>query len=208
MRYDPADRILSLSFIRDPREHADMMLEAGRRMTTATNPFSAWAGVGVMVGFGAIVGISMEVYRRQVLPLVVDPAQTAPLSTALLQFLPLIVLTGLLYVVLFIRIVRQRQKALISRLAPGLVVDVDIFTKGIISSSGQFTVMIDWPAIRDIFVEDDRIEIESEGILIYAPVRAFPNRAAFNAAAREIRDLWREAVRLERDRQMVAAGLD
>ena len=34
MRYDPATRILSLSFTRRPGEHVDVMLETGRRMVT------------------------------------------------------------------------------------------------------------------------------------------------------------------------------
>lgn len=208
MRYDPADRVLSLSFTRDPREHADIMLDAGRRMMASTNPFSAWARLGMMVGFGAVVGIGMEVYRRQMLPVVAGAAETVPLSTALLQFLPLIVMTVLLFLFLFIRSVRQRRKALISRLEPALVVDVDIFTKGIVSSSDQFTVTIDWPAVRDVVLGHDRIEVECEGFLIYAPLRAFPSRAAFNDAARQTRELWREATRHDRDRRMIAAGLE
>lgn len=208
MRYDPATRLLSLSFTRDPGEHADVMLELGRRMTTSADPLSPWTGLGIALGFGAVVGIAMEVHRRFVLPLVLGPSENAPLGTVAVQVLPLVLLVAAGYVFLHLRVTRRRRKALISRLRPDLVVDVDIFSDGIVSSSEQFAVEIDWPAVTNIVLDGSRIEIECESFAIYLPERAFSNRTAFTEAARELRSLWREAVKRDRDSRMLAAGLD
>lgn len=208
MRYDPADRILSLSFTRDPAEHADVMIEAGRRMMTRTDPTSAWTGFGVAIGFGAVVGVVMEVHRRFLLPLLLGPSEIAPFGSVFLQLLPLVLLIVALYAILHIRVARRRRKTLISRLEPNLVIDMDIFSQGITASSGQFAVEIDWPVVRDVLLDGNRIEIECESFSLYLPRRAFTNQAAFNATARELRQLWREALKHEHDVRMVAAGLD
>jgi hypothetical protein len=160
------------------------------------------------LGFGVIVGIVMEVHRRYVLPLILGPSEVAPLGTVALQLLPLVLLIVALYAMLHRRATRRRRHALLSRLQPGLYIDVDIFSAGLISSSGGFAIEIDWPVVRDIFVEAGRIELECESFSVYIPERAFSNRAAFNEAAREIRNLWREAVKHDRDSKMVAAGLE
>jgi hypothetical protein len=208
MRYDPATRVLSLSFTRDPEEHADVMLDTGRRMMTSTDPASAWTAFGMAIGFGAIVGIVMELHRRFILPLVLGPSAIAPLGTVTAQLLPLILLVVALYVVLYRRVAKRQRKALLSRIEPNLAVDVDIFTQGIISTSGDFTVEIDWSAVTNIILDQSRIEIECESFAIYLPERAFPDRAAFMEAAKALRKLWREAAKRDRDSRMVAAGLD
>ena len=208
MRYDPASRVMSLSFIRDTAEHTEVMIETGRRMMTGTEPIAAWTALGIALGFGVIVGIVMEIHRLYVLPIILGPSEIAPLSTVMLQLLPLVILIAALYGLLSLRAARRRRNALLSRLQAGLYIDVEIFPAGLISSSGGLTIEIEWPIVRDIFVEARRIELECESFSVYIPERAFPNRAAFNEAAKEIRNLWREAVKHDRDSKMVAAGLE
>lgn len=208
MAYDPATRVLSLSFARDPSEQADVMLEAGRRMTTSTEPMAAWTGFGIAIGFGVLVGIVMELYRRFILPLVLGPSEVAPLGSVAVQLLPLILLLIALYSVLFVRTKTRRRQAIISKLEPGRVVDVDIFAKGVSMSSGKATIEVDWSGVHDIVADSSRIELECEGFVVYIPARAFDGNAAYAAALKDIRHLWRDAVKLERDRRMVEAGLD
>ena len=208
MRYDPATRVLSLSFIRDPKEHIDVMLETGRRMATSTDPVSAWAGFGVAIGFGAVVGIVMEVHRRFVLPLLLGPSEIAPLGTVAAQILPLVLLVIALYVVVYQRMVKRQRKAMLSRLEPNVMVDIDIFMQGMVSTSGDFAVEIDWSAVTDVILDGSRIEIECESFVVYVPERAFADRAAFIEAAKALRKLWREAVKRQHDSRMLAAGLD
>jgi hypothetical protein len=208
MRYDPATRVLSLSFTRDPVEHADVMLEAGRRMTTSTDPVSAWTGLGVAVGFGAIVGIVMEIHRRVILPMLLGPSEIAPLGTVTLQLLPVILLILALYVAIYRRAVRRRRNALISRIQPNTIVDVDIFADGMHFASGQLAFDIDWPAVTSIVLDANRIEIECDSFATYLPDHAFANKAAFAETGKVLRRLWRDAAKHDHDRRMVAAGLD
>lgn len=207
MRYDPADRILSLSFTRDPEEHTEVMLEAGRRMMTHADTIGPVTAVLVAIGFGAVVGIVMEFHRRIVLPSLLGRAEIAPFSTVALQLLPLILLFVALYATLHIRATRRRRRAMISRLQPDHFVDVDIFAAGVRTSAAQASVEVDWPGVRDIIADDGRIELECESFVIYVPARAFENYAAYAEAAKLMRRLWHDAVKLDRDRKMAAAGL-
>lgn len=69
-------------------------------------------------------------------------------------------------------------------------------------------IEVDWLAVRAVFADGSRIEIECESIALYLPERAFTDRKAFAEAAKTIRNLWREALKREHDGKMVAAGLD
>ncbi|MCB1445730.1 MAG: hypothetical protein KDJ87_08000 [Rhizobiaceae bacterium] len=208
MGYEAADRILSVSFARDAEEHADVMLTAGRRMLAGPARISAWAAFAAAVGFGVAVGILMEIHRRLVLPLVLGPAEPAPLGTVVLQLLPLILMIAALYILLYRRAVRRRRAALVARLTPGVVIDVDIFPKGVAMASDRVAIEVDWPAVRDVFAGANRIEMECEAFSLYIPERAFPDHAAFTRAGREVRNLWRAALKQERDSRMSEAGLD
>jgi hypothetical protein len=208
MAYDPATRILSLSFARDPSEQADVMLEAGRRMMTSTEPLSAWTGFGIAIGFGAVVGIVMEIHRRFLLPLVLGPSEIAPLGTVVMQLLPLVLLLAVLYATLHVRTRRSRREAIIARLQPDQVVDVDVFLKGVSMSGGHTTIDVDWPAVKQIIVDDARVELECESFVVYIPARAFDGNISYAEAVKEIRKLWRDAARQDRDRKMIEAGLD
>lgn len=208
MRYDPADRVLSLSFAREPEEHADVILEAGRRMLAGPGSGSPWRMFFVAIGFGVVVGIAMEIHRRFVLPALLGTSDIAPLSVVAVQLLPVVILVLGLYALLHARTLRRRRSALVARLAPALYIDVDIFPTGISASSGQVAIEVDWPAARNVFVDAGRIEIECESFSLYIPERAFADHKVFTDAAIEIRKLWREDVKHDRDSRMLAAGLE
>lgn len=209
MSYDPATRVLSLSFTRDPQEHADVMMDAARRMVTETDPGIAWGRViGVAMGFGVVVGIVMEIHRRFILPLLLGPERIAPLGVVFIQLLPLVLVVIALYVWLSHRAGRRQRNAMVARLERNAVIDVDIFAKGMSSTNGHVSIDIDWLAVRDIVLDGTRIEIEAESFATYIPQRAFTNRAAFMEGAKEIRNLWREAVKRAHDQKMITAGFD
>lgn len=208
MRYDPGTRVLSLSFARDPEEHTDVMLEAGRRMMSQADTVRPGTAILVAIGFGVAVGIVMELHRRIVLPSVLGSSEVAPLGTVALQLLPLILLFAALYAVLHVRTTRRRRRAMISRLQPNHFVDVDIFSGGVSTSAAQARVEVDWSGVRDIIADGGRIELECESFVIYIPTRAFENYAAYAEALKAMRRLWHDAVKLDHDRRMVAAGLD
>jgi hypothetical protein len=208
MPYEPSTRVLSVSFVRDPAEQADVTVEAGRRWMTGADTLSTGAGVGIAVGFGAVAGLVMEIHRRFVLPLVLGSSDTVPLGTMAVQLLPLILLLGALFAWLHRRAQRRWRQAMTSRLTPGCIVDVDLYSQGVSMSGGQTIIEIDWEAVRDVIADKNRIEIECEGFVVYVPARAFDGVAAYAQAVKDIRQLWRDALRLERDRKMIEAGLD
>lgn len=205
MRYDPATRIMTLSFIRSPEEHADVMMEAGKRLLRKTDAVSPWTPFFVTIGVGAVVGITMEFYRRLVLPYILDQAEIVPLGAIAVQILPLILLAIAFYVVLLIRLTAGRRRMLIGKLESKLFIDTEVYENGISTSSGQFTVEIDWLAVKNVIAGEHRIEVESEGYVIYFPERAFKSRAEFNEAATTMKNLWREARKRERDAALIRA---
>jgi hypothetical protein len=210
MNYEAADRVLSISFLREPEEHANAILEADRRMTTAPDEGGRATGraLGAAVGFAAAVGIIMELHRRFILPLILEPSDIPPLGTAVLELLPFFLLVVALFATLYVRASRRRRHGLTSRLRPGVFVDVDIFSKGIAVSADQSRFEVDWSGVRDVVAVPNGMEIECEAAVIFIPARAFANRAAFSEAGKEIRNVWREALKRDHDGKMVAAGLD
>jgi hypothetical protein len=207
MRYDPASRIMTVSFPRDPEEHADVMLEAGKRFVASTNPGPAWMPFFILIGFGAIVGIVMELYRRLVLPGILHASEIVPLGVVLVQILPILLLAAGFYLILVVRLMASRRKTVISKLEPRLFIDADIYEEGISTSSSHISVQLDWIAVKSVAVNSNRIDVESEGYVIYFPERAFKNRAEFNEAAMTMRNLWREAKKAARDSKMAVAEL-
>jgi hypothetical protein len=203
MRYDVKNRIMSLSFKRQPEEHADVMFAAGRRMMRVPNASYGWRVIVGAIGFGAAVGVSMEVYRRFILSAVLGVDNVTPVSIIVLQLLPLLLL---LLALIYYRtrfVSRRRRQALIARMDADQFIDTDIFREGVRSTSGPVIITMDWTAIRAILIENVRIEFEGEAFTMYIPQRAFENRKAFDAAANEFRTLWQDA----RNKQMLPGSI-
>jgi len=195
MRYDAANRIMSLSFERDPQEQADVMLEAGHRFMAPPGARYGWPMFFGALAFGVAIGLIMEIYRRFVLAPLLGSADIAPLNIIVLQLLPFLLL---IFALLYGRaryITRKRRQALIDRVEPGLFVDTDIFRDGVRTSTGAVTVALEWTAIRNVLIHKTRIEFEGEAFTVYIPERAFSGRTAFEAAAERIRALWQDAIR-------------
>ena len=208
MRYDPSERILSFSFARDPEEHADAMMEAGRKLLTRAGPASVWRPFFVMIGAGIAIGVAMELYRGFVLPALLGTADVTPLPVVLLELLPVVLVAGMLVAAFAMRAGIRQQRAIAARLDPKVFVDIDILRQGLRISSGPLLMEMDWTGVRDIVAAGNRLDIETEAYVIYVPERAFASRAAFDEAAGQIRTLWREARRNAHDSRMIAAGLD
>jgi hypothetical protein len=210
MRHDPASRVLSLSFTRDPAEHADVMIAAGRRMFPVRRSSSlrwSWIRFSLAIAAGIVIGFIMEAYRRLVLPFL-GMQDTVPLGTAMLQVLPLALLAVALLIAFAWWGIRLRRSAFAARISPGVIVDVDIFTDGLTSSGGDLIIDLDWLAVREVYADANRIEIECESFVVYLPVRAFADGKAFTHGAAEIRKLWRDRLKRDRDRRLLGAGVD
>lgn len=199
MRTDAQSRIMSLSFQREPKEHADVMLEAGRRLMTPRGSSSGWPLLLGAVAFGAVIGLAMEGYRRFILSPLLGIGDVTPLNIIVLQLLPFFLLIfGLLFT--YVRHARKRRRqALIDRVTPGQFVDVDIYLDGFRAASGPVTLSAEWVSIRDVLVAKARIEFVGESTVAYIPERAFADRPAFEAAAKQLRQLWLDARRRQKD---------
>lgn len=208
MPYSPADRILSISFKRDLEEHADAMFDVGRRLATETKTVSPWIGFGMAIGLGALIGVTMELHRRFVLPAILGVEDAPPLGTAILQFLPVLLIAIGVYVFLHLRTIRSQRRAVLSQLRPDLTIDIEIFRQGVTASTGAFNMDVNWSFVSDVYVDGARIEIACESLSIYIPERAFPSRASFTEAFKQIRGVWQDATRRDRDRKMIEAGVD
>jgi hypothetical protein len=193
MRLDAQDRILSISFERDPKEHAEIMLAAGRRLMRPRRTLSVWVSLFGAVIVGASIGLSMEGYRLLVLGPVFGVDKVEPLNIVALQILPLIVIFVAFNYILGRRTVRQRREVLAERLGPSQFVDVDIFREGIRTSSGVLTLALEWKGVQDIVASKDRIDFYGDAFVCYIPARAFKGRAEFEAAIQRSRQLWAEA---------------
>jgi hypothetical protein len=193
MRTDAQNRIMSLSFQRDPKEHAEVMFSAGRRLMTPARGSSVWPFFAIAIAFGAIVGLAMEGYRRFVLSPLLGVEDVTPLNIIVLQLLPIFLLLVALLYGRALHVQQRRMRALTDRLQAGVFIDTDIYRDGVKSSSGPVTVLIEWTSIREILLQKTRIEFVNESFVVYIPERAFANRQAFQAAAKQFRQLWLEA---------------
>jgi len=193
MRTDAQSRIMSLSFKREPQEHAEIMLEAGRRFMTSPLALRPWPLLAGAIGLGAVFGLVMEGYRVFILTPLLGIGEVAPLSVICLQLAPiLLVAAGLLFG--WARHVRQRRRQLlIARVGADMFADVDIFRDGIRTSAGPLVVTLAWEGIRHITTGPSRIEFEADTFIAYLPERAFADHQAFQAAARQIHQLWLDA---------------
>jgi hypothetical protein len=193
MRTDAQSRIMSLSFKREPQEHAEIMLEAGRRFMTAPQTIEPWRIFAGAIALGAVFGLVMEGYRVFILTPLLGIKDVAPLSVICLQLAPiLLIAAGLLFG--WARHVRQRRRRLLlARFDHDMFADVDIFKDGIRTSAGPLMVALAWDGIRHITVAFGRIEFEADTFVAYVPERAFTDHQAFQAAARQIRQLWLDA---------------
>lgn len=207
MRYDAQNRIMSLSFERDPNEHADVMLETTKRFMTPPAPAHRRNILIGSLAFGAMVGLAMEIYRRFVLPPLLGVSEVTPLNIIILQLLPFLLLLAALIFGLSRSGNRRQRQTLIDRLGKKTFVDTDIYPEGIRSMAGTVYIQIDWTAIRTISVSDKRIEFEGETIVLYLPYRAFESRADYVLRAKELRTIWQNAkLKIESETGETLAG--
>jgi hypothetical protein len=196
MKFGPESRVMSLSFVRDPKEHAQVMLEAGRRFTTPVGPRYHWQTLLGAAGIGVLIALAMELYRSFFLIPVLEIANVPPLDVVLAQFLPFLLLIFLVYFGRARYLQGRHRKALEDRVSASAFVDVDIFEGGIASTVERMQVSMEWAGVRNVYVSDQRIEFECDVFVLYIPARAFADKPTFEKACQDIYTLWRQA-RLE-----------
>lgn len=193
VRYEAVNRIISVSFERAPKEHVDVVLSANRRFMATARPRYTWLILLGAIMSGIAVGFVMEVYRRYVLPLLLDADQVPTLSMVLFQFLPFVVLIGALILGRARSLERLRRKAFAAQLAKGQFIDTDIYQNGIETTSGDVTTWMPWHTVRDVVVANKRIEILGDAFVAYLPERAFPDKEVFHKTGIRLAELKRQS---------------
>ncbi|MBL0370492.1 hypothetical protein JJB09_00485 [Rhizobium sp. KVB221] len=192
-RYEAVNRRLSISFERDPAEHVEVMLSAGRWHMTAPRPRYTWLVLAGAIASGLAIGLLMELYRRFALPLVLDAQMIPTLSVVLFQFLPFVILIAALVLGRSRYLDRLRRQSFETQLETGQFIDTDVYDNGIETTSGDVTVWMPWGTVRDVVVSCGRIEVLGDAFIAYLPERAFPNKEAFHRASVLLADLRLEA---------------
>jgi hypothetical protein len=192
-RYETINRILSISFERQPDEHVDVVLSSNQRFTATSRPRYTWLVLAGAVVSGVAIGLLMEVYRRFVLSALFDEAFVPPFSIVLLQFLPFVLLIAGLIFGRASYLEHSRRKTFSKQLAKGQFIDTDIYENGIETTSGDVTVWMPWTTVRDVVVARKRIEILSDAFVTYLPLRAFPDKAVFHQTGVRMAELKRRS---------------
>jgi hypothetical protein len=186
---------LTLSFKRDPGEHVDVMMAAGKRFQSPANGDSAlhsyWLAI---IAVAALIGIAMELHRRFLLPYLFGDSVFPTFSKAMGYFSPLILLALFFRLVLTLYVARIRRVRMMRRMRSDDIVDVDVSRSGIKFTMDDSILFVEWKAFKTMSIIDNRIDIDTAGFTVYIPERAFADRAAFLEGCKTIRRLWRDGV--------------
>lgn len=191
LKYEAVNRVLSISFEREPQEHVDAVLSANRWFMATKRPRYTWLVLTGAILFGAAIGFLMEAYRRYLLPLVLGQENIPTLSVLLFQFLPFVILVGGLIVTRASYLERLHRRAYVSQLEKGQFIDTDVYENGIETTTGDITVWMPWNTVKEVVVAKKRIEIIGDAFVAYLPERAFPDRAVFHKAGVKLAELKR-----------------
>ena len=191
LKYEAVNRILSISFERDPQEHVDVVLSINRWYMATHRPRYSWLVLAGAVGFGLGIGLLMELYRRYLLPQLLGATGIPTLAMVLFQFLPFVVLIGTLIAGRTTYLERLHRRTYAAQLEEGYFIDTDVYENGIETTAGDVTVWTPWRAVKEVVVANRRIEIIGDAFVAYLPERAFADKAAFHRAGVRLAELRR-----------------
>ncbi len=186
-------RVTQLSFKRLPEEHAETMLRAGKLFLQSR---SRRKPVPYLIGaviFGIVCGVGIEAFRQFVLAPHFGINALPTVQVVAFEMLPVMLAIGAGAVIQREIVRRGRRKRLIASLAPDVMIDVDVYERGMETSIGGVFSYCSWPAFLDVQLEKNAITFFRDDTLFSIPARAFKDRKEFDARGREIVDLWRRA---------------
>lgn len=199
-------RVTQLSFKRLPEEHADVMLRAGKlflQSRSRRKPIPYLIGAVI---FGIVCGVGIEAFRQFVLAPYFGINSLPTIQVVAFEMLPVMLAIGAGAVIQREIVRRGRRKRLIASLAENVMIDVDIYERGMETSIGGVFAYCSWPAFRDVQMEKNAITFFRDDTLFSIPARAFKDRKEFEARGREIVDLWKQAKKGGRDAPSVGTA--
>jgi hypothetical protein len=199
-------RVTQLSFKRLPEEHADMMLRAGKLFLQSR---SRRKPVPYLIGaviFGIVCGVGIEAFRQFVLASYFGIDTLPTIQVVAFEMLPVMLAIGAGAVIQREIVRRGRRRRLIASLADNVIIDIDVYERGMETSIGGVFTYCSWSAVREVKVEKNAIVFLRDDALFAIPVRAFKDRKEFEARAAEVVDLWKLARRSHRTEGAAAAA--
>ena len=202
-------RVTQLSFKRLPEEHADVMLRAGKLfLQTRSRRRPVPYLIGAVI-FGVVCGVGIEAFRQFVLAPYFGINALPTIQVVAFEMLPVMLAIGAGAVIQREIVRRGRRRRLIASLAENVMIDVDIYERGMETSIGGVFAYCSWQAFRDVQLEKNAITFFRDDALFSIPARAFKDRKEFEARGKEIVDLWlraRSAVQAEPPRKAPPRG--
>jgi hypothetical protein len=192
-------RITQLSFKRLPEEHADAMLRAGKlflQSRSRRRPIPYLIGAVI---FGVVCGVGIEAFRQFVLAPYFGIDALPTIQVVAFEMLPVMLAIAAGAVIQREIVRRGRRSRLIASLAENVMIDVDIYERGMETSIGGVFSYCSWPAFLDVRLEKTAITFFRDDSLFFIPLRAFKDRKEFETRGREIVDLWKQAKKGGRD---------
>ncbi len=170
-------RVTQLSFKRMPQEHADLMLRAGKLFLQSR---SRRKPVPYLIGaviFGVVCGVGIEAFRQFVLAPYFGINALPTIQVVAFEMLPVMLAIGAGAVIQREIVRRGRRKRLIASLAENVMIDVDIYERGMETSIGGVFSYCSWPAFLDV-------QLEKNAITFFGMMRCFPFLPARSRIAR------------------------
>lgn len=186
-------RVTQLSFKRLPEEHADVMLRAGKLFLQSR---SRRKPVPYLIGaviFGIVCGVGIEAFRQFVLGPYFGIDALPTIQVVAFEMLPVMLAIGAGAVIQREIVRRGRRRRLIASLAENVMIDVDIYERGMETSVGGVFTYCSWPAFRDVQLEKNAVTFFRDDTLFCIAARAFKDRKEFEARGQEIVELWKRS---------------
>jgi hypothetical protein len=190
----PAEPI-TLSYVRQPVEQAEILTEAAGRFGTPLLPQGNLATRYLFIGIvgGAGLSLFLHAYRGLILLPFLGMTPLIEVSDLLTICILPCLLTYLLLMLQFRREARQRLAAMSSRIKPDVVVNVTISAEGIVWDRPGASLRLAWCEISDIAPRLGRIEFDSDAAVSYIPAHAFHNQQEQTVMLQQILALWKRS---------------
>lgn len=186
---------ITLSYVRQPIEEAEVIVEAADRFGTPLQPPGNVAARYLLIGIvgGAGLSLFLHAYRGLILLPILGLTPLIKVSDLLAICLLPCFLTYLLLMIQFRREARQRLIATAARIKPDVTIAVIISGQGIRWASPGTSQQLAWTEITDITPRFGRIEFDSDASVAYIPAHAFHNQQEQAAILARIQAFWRPA---------------
>jgi hypothetical protein len=187
-----ADQI-TLSYVRQPVEQAEVIVEAAGRFGTPLQQSGNLAARYLFIGIAGGAGLSLflHAYRGLILLPVLGLTPLIKVSDLLAICILPCFLTYLLLMAQARREARQRLVATAAAIRPDVTVAITITAQGIEWNSPGTSCRLAWTEITDITPRFGRIEFDSDASVAYIPAHAFHNQQEQAAILARIQAFWR-----------------